>query len=877
MELFNKVHIHWNSSRIGMQLLIAVILCYSVLMGVYFRTRSTSSLEGQFVLGPDSYRHMRHIQQIVETGYLPEIDRMRYVPFGYRNTLHSKTFPWLIVQGYKILHLLTPKVTPYQVAIFSPVVMSVLITVLFFFLTKRLFDCFIALLATPALVSLPWFIGRTAVGYVDTDAIILFLFLFAAYFYILSFSRSFYQQAVNKLACSLILGILGLVWPGVSIAAGVLYGCDFLAILYRGTYWKNALVSLLGILLYLGCLLIPTEIYRENILDSFALSAIAPALLAMVGHAVILLRCTRYGRWFGTGSVAFIVLAILLLIFFKREVLEKLLMQILYTFGTDPIMTGISELQHFEISDWWRQYGLFFLFGLFGFWFLIYENWCAVKKDLKSPNIHLMCLTIGIFAMVLARAFTSFFSERSLAISTLFLILPTVWVMLHAAYVLTLKPDGYYSLMVSVWFLVSFNLACSAVRFNLFLAPVLSLTSSVLLVKAFEFLVPDARKSSWIYPLLSISLIGWQLLLTDSDMLTLLLQSVSLSNLNFHLSPRTKLLMTFIPSLIFLGVLLNGFIPHSFRVFHKYLKFCGVLTILFLSWLAYTGAYGWGIGQKGFATGSLQKPGPNPGVQEAIKWLKQNTPSNAVVAADWDYGSTINQLGERATIIDEEQNLPTIRAFYQQVVCGESSEVALDFLKRHRVTHLMLTLRELSAGLDDIYKSAHPDIKSDPFLMIHLKPIIQDGESNHQEFLPINRFFLPQIDVSNPSHNFPEALEVLKMTVDYIVTDGFRDVSRPPQVLLKSQTSQKDLGIREFISNYQQWYFPEAELSGTFWVNDFVEAYGPFFHVHNLSAFFFSDLARNLLITRLFLDNSESPFKLVFNGAGGAVRIWEIK
>jgi len=37
---------------------------------------------------------------------------------------------------------------------------------------------------------------------------------------------------------------------------------------------------------------------------------------------------------------------------------------------------------------------------------------------------------------------------------------------------------------------------------------------------------------------------------------------------------------------------------------------------------------------------------------DAMQWLKENTPEDAVIAAWWDYGYWINTLGERKTLAD---------------------------------------------------------------------------------------------------------------------------------------------------------------------------------------------------------------------------------
>ena len=97
--------------------------------------------------------------------------------------------------------------------------------------------------------------------------------------------------------------------------------------------------------------------------------------------------------------------------------------------------------------------------------------------------------------MILCRTCTSFVVAQSLTISALSMTLLSAWIVLHVAYI-TLRVEKQDFLMVIVWFVVTFNLSCSAIRFSFFFAPVLALTSSIVLVKVLEFLMPNIRKIS---------------------------------------------------------------------------------------------------------------------------------------------------------------------------------------------------------------------------------------------------------------------------------------------------------------------------------------------------------------------------------------------
>lgn len=851
-----------------------IILIFVISIGTYLRTRAVSSLENKYLLGADSYRHMRHIKQIAEEGDLPKVDPMRNVPLGHKNRSDSKAFPWFIVQSFKLLKKFFPNLVLRQVAIFYPVITTMVILAIFFLLGRQLFDNLVALLATIALAVSPYVIQRTHAGYVDTDAIIILLFVITAYLYSLYLqSDRFYKKAIGNLAWSLALGVLAILWRGVSIAVVIFYGCDFLLTLYRKTHWKESIVSIIGIFLYLGIVLFATDIYREEVLSPFSLSAVALPVVVMLSHIAIHLtryikyreKLYKYRKLLYTGMITSILLIVVCVYLSKIEILESLFEHMLYPFGKDPIMLNVQELQHFDASKWWTNYGLLFPFGLLGFYFLFYRVWHEAKEHLRNPSTHLISLSVGVFIMVIFRAFTSFFSHQSLAISVLFLLIPAVWVIIQTSYIIA-RSRKQYLLIVLVWFLVCFNLACSAMRFNLFFAPILALTSSFVLARLFEIFMPNVQKISWIY---SISLLACMLLFFNLDWLTFLLKIISPSS-TIQLSARTRLLLTLIPSLILIGFILDRFIIDVDKFYKKILKCCGFFIIFLLSLLAYTGVCELGVGQRGLAAGFFTKPTPILPIRKAVEWLKEETSSEAVVAATWDHGSVLNELGQRATIIDDEQNIPWIRSFYKRIFLGTKNDEALSFLKEHQATHLMLALHEV-ASLDIIWTLAYPNQSPDEDLIILLKPTVLEKQI---EFA-VSKNSLEQNLLFNKHYN---SLEISKITLDYLWKEDSFYVSEPPKAVLKIDKELREVKIRELIIGNQQWYFPEGELDVTLWLPCYMEKLQFAKIINIMSAMIITKQARDFLSIRLFLgDSCDEHFKLVYSGRDGYVKIWEIR
>ena len=99
----------------------------------------------------------------------------------------------------------------------------------------------------------------------------------------------------------------------------------------------------------------------------------------------------------------------------------------------------------------------------------------------------------------------------------------------------------------------------------------------------------------------------------------------------------------------------------------------------------------------------------------AFDWLKNNLPDTAVVAANWSFGSLLNVLSNVKTIVDQDHYIQYwIHLYNQHVYFAESEREALEFLKTHNATHVMLTTaREpsdtlLHGQLSDAFVPVYP-------------------------------------------------------------------------------------------------------------------------------------------------------------------------
>ena len=110
----------------------------------------------------------------------------------------------------------------------------------------------------------------------------------------------------------------------------------------------------------------------------------------------------------------------------------------------------------------------------------------------------------------------------------------------------------------------------------------------------------------------------------------------------------------------------------------------------------------------------MRKATPTTDVTNALHWMKTTLPNTAIVAAHWGYGSQLNVLGGVKTIIDQDTYLQNWILLYNQHVHNATSEnEALEYLKTHGATHIMLTKKDhqisfLRGQLSDAFVPVYP-------------------------------------------------------------------------------------------------------------------------------------------------------------------------
>ncbi len=103
--------------------------------------------------------------------------------------------------------------------------------------------------------------------------------------------------------------------------------------------------------------------------------------------------------------------------------------------------------------------------------------------------------------------------------------------------------------------------------------------------------------------------------------------------------------------------------------------------------------------------------------QEAMSWVRESTPTNAVFGHWWDYGYWLQSIGERATMLDGGNAIGYWNYLMgRYVLTGQSEEEALEVLYNHNVTYFLIDSTDI--GKYSAYSSIGSDENYDRFSWI---------------------------------------------------------------------------------------------------------------------------------------------------------------
>jgi hypothetical protein len=292
------------------------------------------------------------------------------------------------------------------------------------------------------------------------------------------------------------------------------------------------------------------------------------------------------------------------------------------------------------------------------------------------------------------------------------------------------------------------------------------------------------------------------------------------------------------------------------RVWQISLKTCTTVFILtLLMWWTPAGAH---AKRSTFSARHLRTAIPgNTNIAKSFRWMKshlKDPKDTACVAGNWGHGSQLNVLGGVKTIIDQDHYIQYwIHLFYRHVYCAQSNSEALEFLKTHKTTHLMLTEQDLFQGA-----KIHSAIGSDA-----------QGDRKF-EFIPV------QIDTyQNEKHTLVPNIQ------NPYVTHIYTSYSVGDESLITATTKLKNK--REPVEIPHTIYIEKTRVHSQKPVGTDTGGIILFFNKHRQfkGGFYVSPVGWNSLAVRLFFrGESSETFVPVYpkeEFTDAEVKVWEIR
>lgn len=845
-------------------------LLISIIAGVFLLSQNADELKGKYLIGPDAYRYYRQARLIKEKGKLPKIDRMRHFPEGVDLSVKPKLLPQVLAYAYKIGHHFSSDLSLHQVAIYYPVIAYVLLDICLFLFAQSLFGYFCAMFAVFFLPLVPMLIHAFHVGYSDTNGLILLLFTLGIYLYYLAANSStLVRKIVYSIASGMTIGTLGLAWVGNGICSLIVLGC----IAFQICQERFTRGDLLTIFLWAGSILVfllgATSAYTSHPTTSYSVLAIGAPLLSLlfaVFYKCINLISDRYSMrrklplGFISLSIVISIAALFISLIFRgvswfTQVVEF----ILYPFGKNAVMQSVSELAPPMIGSWWVGYGILGILSVIALIGLFYHLSGRSFRRL----IIFMVFTLLIEGTSAALIFKGYISAWKYKSTTLLLGL---WASLFIAYVIftlyawherRLIPLEH--LIVLSWFFAASLLANSAIRFHLFLFPLIVILAGK---QSADFFRSLKFEKPYLTFILFMSILWvWEMLVWSVDIINV----------------RVHIMLVSLMVIIFLGYLLweRLFIGLCrYRVKNALLSFSFFLAL----GVGAAGTHGIGLAQNAWVTSKIHLPTPAKSIRAGAEWMKKSLPRPSVVLAPWDLGSLIAEIGRSSTIVDEEQNVNRIQQMTEAVLTG-SEQQAAEFLEEYKITHILLTLK----GLESLRANIRIALERFPKEKYSF-PIVLSGTQRYvyrtMEFEDSNKINICNSDLADYDNdsNCEITYRITKISLPFIWENKHLSIRKPPSCIVKTSFGERQVKIREVIINKKQWYFPDAELKGTLWIIGQLKWRGAN-HIFDISrAFYLTSNARYLFLVKLFLGENKDRYKELYSSDDTTgVRIWKIR
>jgi len=222
------------------------VLGMVVVLAVLFRAMRVRW--GAYMDAFDPLFQLRVTEYVVENGYASWFtwrDTMSWYPWG-RN-IATSSYPGVPFTGafvYSVARAIGLDVTVFQVCLYFPVLMGAVTCIVAYFLGRDLGGSSTGLVAAFFMAISEAFIGRTSLGFYDTENLGIFGMTVVALFFLRSLDsdRSLNERIIYGIVSGLSLGYTFASWGATRYVVGLLF-LFLLAVLITGRFERRHLVS----------------------------------------------------------------------------------------------------------------------------------------------------------------------------------------------------------------------------------------------------------------------------------------------------------------------------------------------------------------------------------------------------------------------------------------------------------------------------------------------------------------------------------------------------------------------------------------------------------------------------------------------------------
>tara|TARA_Y100000034_G_scaffold67954_1_gene81992 strand:- start:1867 stop:4605 length:2739 start_codon:yes stop_codon:yes gene_type:complete len=635
--------------------LLSIIILISSWMRVQNLGLLKDSTTGMYIpTALDPFYFLRIAELVIEQWSLPAFDSMRYIPLKLGFT--PEIMPQILVILHKIFNIFGDYSLRF-IDVISPVIFFALSLIFFFFLIYNLTNSRItAFLSSFFLSIIPPYLYRTAAGFSDHESLGMMAFFLVMLVYVLGVK---YLEKNDKILKILLLGIgtgfltlfTVLSWGGISNFVYMIIPLSFFVLWVLDTKENKNLNITKYLVFYsswfLSSILLASVFGYEiaNMINRFALSTIGMVNLFVLGFLFsefLFIKLNERGSAFLKKYEKYRILSSMFTVFFAGV--------ILMTLNGDNFFSLISDL----ISR---------IFNPFG----DSRIGSTVAENSQNYLVSLISQFGKIFFWIFYLGLIIVGIEISKGIEKnkhkfLFVL---VWIAFISGYLFSkISPSSLFNgtnLISQIFHLSSTILFFSYVIW-LYVKEKIKIKSELIII------------ASWLFFMLIASRGGVRLLFVITPFVVFMASFCVVKLFSYWRKSKDdffKIVLFILFTVSILGIVISGIgiplddsSPGFYQISKSQAKQIG--------------------------------PSTNTQWQQAMSWVRENTPEDSIFVHWWDYGYWVQYLGERPTVTDGGHGAGHWdHLIGRYLLTTPNPETALSFMKTQNVSYLLIDPTDL--------------------------------------------------------------------------------------------------------------------------------------------------------------------------------------